>query len=108
MNVSKMKRLLSCLLALTMPASIAFAGSVAAYADEIHTVTMEPTDIDKQLDYIHSQVGSLMQDSSKNTWYYTVTDLDHTGIWSLSRLLSTRRTAPPTCASGRSAMTRAS
>ena len=79
MNVSKMKRLLSCLLALTMLASLAFAGSAAAYADDIHTVTMEPTDIDKQLDYIHSQIGSLMQDSSKNTWYYTVTDLDHDG-----------------------------
>ena len=40
MNVSKMKRLLAYLLALSMLASIALVGSTAAYADEIHTVTL--------------------------------------------------------------------
>jgi hypothetical protein len=60
MNVSKMKRLLAYLLALSMLASIALVGSAAAYADEIHTVTLEPTDIDKQLDssILRSQASS--------------------------------------------------
>ena len=75
----KSKRILAYLLALTMLATMAVAASAGAYADgELQTVTMAPTDIDNQLSYIFSQVGSLKQNDG-NTWYYTVTDLDHDG-----------------------------
>ena len=75
----KSKRILAYLLVLTMLASMAVLASACAYADgELQTITMAPTDIDNQLSYIFSQVASLKQNDG-NTWYYTVTDLDHDG-----------------------------
>ena len=79
MKLSKMKRLLAYLLVLTMLASVAAFSAGTAYASEIQEVTMELSDVDKQLQFIHSQLGSLRQDSSENTWYYMVSDLDHDG-----------------------------
>ena len=77
MNAKTMKRLAASLLAWTMIAAAAFGG--AAYAAELPTITMEPTDIDNQLSFLASQIDSLRQNSDKNTWYYAVTDLDHDG-----------------------------
>ena len=75
----KSKRILAYLLVLTMLASMAVMASAGAYADgELQNITMAPTDIDNQLSYIFSQVSSLKQNDG-NTWYYTVTDLDHDG-----------------------------
>ena len=73
------KRILAYLLALTMLASMAVAASAGAYADgELQNITMAPSDIDTQLIYIYSQIGTLKQNDG-NTWYYSVTDLDHDG-----------------------------
>ena len=75
----KSKRILAYLLVLTMLASMTVMASAGAYADgELQNITMAPTDIDNQLSYIFSQVSSLKQNDG-NTWYYTVTDLDHDG-----------------------------
>ena len=75
----KSKRILAYLLVLTMLASMAVMASAGAYADgELQNITMDPTDIDNQLSYIFSQASSLKQNDG-NTWYYTVTDLDHDG-----------------------------
>ena len=75
----KSKRILAYLLVLTMLASMAVMASAGAYADgELQNITMAPTDIDNQLSYIFSQASSLKQNDG-NTWYYTVTDLDHDG-----------------------------
>ncbi len=75
----KSKRILAYLLALTMLASMAVIASAGAYADgELQEITMAPSDIDTQLSYIYSQIGSFRQNDG-NTWYYTVTDLDHDG-----------------------------
>ena len=75
----KSKRILAYLLVVTMLASMAVMASAGAYADgELQNITMAPTDIDNQLSYIFSQVSSLKQNDG-NTWYYTVTDLDHDG-----------------------------
>ena len=75
----KSKRILAYLLVLTMLASMAVMASAGAYADgELQNITMDPTDIDNQLSFIFSQASSLKQNDG-NTWYYTVTDLDHDG-----------------------------
>ena len=79
MNASTLKRLGTLLLAWTMVVSAALCGAPAAHAAELPTITMEPTDIDNQLSFLASQIDSLKQNSSQNTWYYTVTDLDHDG-----------------------------
>ena len=68
------KRLLSGLLALLLAVSLAAAGAQPAFAEEAAGV-----DPDHQLALIQSQIGKLKQKDAKNTWYYTVTDLDHDG-----------------------------
>lgn len=73
------KRILSTFLALLMLASAAFCGAGAAFASDLPTITMELSDVDQQLRLINSQLSQLKQDASENTWYYTVTDLDHDG-----------------------------
>ena len=96
------KRMLCCLLALIMLASLAACGSTASAADTaaapvkasetaeapeaeapaaepIAAAEVELSDVDQQLNLIYSQIDTLKQDNSKNTWYYTVADLDHDG-----------------------------
>ena len=73
------KRIFACLLAMTMLVPAAVCGGVSAWAEDLKPVTLEPTDIDNQLAYIFSQIGTLKQDDSQNPWYYTITDLDHDG-----------------------------
>ena len=73
------KRIIVYLLATALLASAAVCGGVSAFADDLKPITMETSDIDNQLIFIYNQVGSLKQSDSQNTWYYTVTDLDHDG-----------------------------
>ena len=74
-----MKRIFVYLLALTMLASATVCMNAGAFADDLKPITMETSDIDNQLTFIYSQINSLKQNDSDNTWYYTVTDLDHDG-----------------------------
>ena len=62
------KRIFACLLAMTMLVSAAVCGGVSAWAEELKPVTLEPTDIDNQLAYIYSQIGTLKQNDSQNTF----------------------------------------
>lgn len=78
--MSTMKRLFACLMALTMLVSAAACWSGTAFAAEIQPVTMELSDVDQQLSFISTQIASLKQSDSQNTWYYAVTDLDHDGL----------------------------
>ncbi len=68
----KRKGYLSLLLTLAMLLSLALCVGVSAAAD----AAASPKD---QLKLIASQVEALKQNDSANTWYYTVTDLDHDG-----------------------------
>lgn len=99
--MNAMKRMLCCLLALVMLASLAACGTTAATAETAGTparssetaaaqaaapeaeplaaTEAELSDVDQQLNLIYSQIDSLKQDNSKSTWYYTVADLDHDG-----------------------------
>ena len=72
-----MKRLISTLLAAAMVLTLALGGAGVAFADETATVTA--SDVDLQLSVIYTQLSKLKQDDSENTWYYSVTDLDHDG-----------------------------
>ena len=72
------KRIIVYLLALTMLVSMAVCTGVSAFADDLKPITMETTDIDNQLAFIQTQISGLKQNDG-NTWYYTVTDLDHDG-----------------------------
>ena len=74
-----MKRLFSYLLAAVMLVSLLACGAGSAFADETAAVTIEASDIDLQLTLISTQLSKLVQNDSQNTWYYTVTDLDHDG-----------------------------
>ena len=74
-----MKKPLIYLLVLTMVLSTAVCGVVYAFADELMPITTEPSDIDNQLNFLYSQLGTLKQNDDPNPWYYTVTDLDHNG-----------------------------
>ena len=77
MKAFEAKRLCAWLLTATLFVSLAVGG--AAFAMEIPTITMDLSDIDQQLNFIYSQIASLRQTGGQNTWYYTVTDLDHDG-----------------------------
>ena len=103
-----MKRIISLLLAAMLVLSLAACGAGAAVpaqsaepAAEIAAETPAPapaepsaevvqpavpaadvpavSDIDLQLNLLYSQISGLKQDASRNTWYYSVTDLDHDG-----------------------------
>ena len=69
----KRKSYLSILLILAMLLSLALCTGAAAFADG---AAATPKD---QLKLIASQIDSLKQNDSANTWYYTVADLDHDG-----------------------------
>ena len=69
----KKRTLISILLSLAMLLSLALCGSAAAFADD---AVAKPA---QQLKLISSQIDSLRQNDSVNTWYYTVADLDHDG-----------------------------
>lgn len=69
----KQKRFLSLLLAALMLVTLAFGTGAAAYAET------SDADVDQQLNLIVSQLDKLGQKNGENTWYYTVTDLDHDG-----------------------------
>lgn len=73
------KRLLATLLMLTLLLSAAAAGGAAAFADGIPNITMDLSDEDQQLSLIAPKLPELRQPEGENTWYYTVTDLDHDG-----------------------------
>ena len=72
------KRIAVFLLTATMLVSAAVCGSVGAFAEDLKPVTMETTDVDNQLSFLYGQIANLKQNDG-NTWYYTVTDLDHDG-----------------------------
>ena len=74
-----MKRLISTLLAAVMVISMLACGAGTALADEPASVTIEASDVDLQLSLIYTQVSKLEQKDDANTWYYSVTDLDHDG-----------------------------
>ena len=78
METRKRNRLLALLLTLMMLLSVVSATS-AAFADDIPNITMEPSDIDRQLSFIQSKASGLKQADSDVTWFYSVTDLDHDG-----------------------------
>ncbi len=67
----KRKNILSILLTLAMLLSLFTGASV--FADDVPAES-------QQLELIASQIDSLRQDDSVNTWYYTVADLDHNGL----------------------------
>ena len=69
----KKRTFISILLSLAMLLSLALCGSAAAFADD---AVAKPA---QQLKLISSQIDSLKQNDSVNTWYYTVADLDHDG-----------------------------
>ncbi|MBR4549949.1 MAG: hypothetical protein IKO83_08565 [Oscillospiraceae bacterium] len=72
------KKVFSFLLILAMLLSAAVCG-VTAQADEPAAVLADSYDVDAQLSMIFFQLEKLMQTDGENTWYYTVTDLDHDG-----------------------------
>ena len=74
-----MKRFISYLLTAVMVVSLLACGAGSAFADDAANVTIEASDIDLQLSLISTQLSKLEQKDSENTWYYTVTDLDHDG-----------------------------
>ena len=74
----RVKRIAVFLLAAIMLASAVFCGSVGAFAEDLKPVTMETTGVDNQLSFLYGQIANLKQNDG-NTWYYTVTDLDHDG-----------------------------
>lgn len=67
----KKKSILSLLLAAAMLFSLTVCTPLAAFADE--------PDIDAQLGLIFSKLDTLKQPDGAQTWYYTVTDLNHNG-----------------------------
>ena len=77
--MTAMKKTLVYLLVLTMVLSAAVCAAAYAFADELKPITTEPSDIDNQLNFLYSQLGTLKQNDGQNPWYYTVTDLDHNG-----------------------------
>ena len=77
--MGKQKRIFTALLALVMMFSISVIGSTTALAEEATVVTGELSDTDLQLQLIGSKLDGMMQNDGKNTWYYTVADLDHDG-----------------------------
>ncbi len=74
-----MKRFISYLLTAVMVVSLLACGAGSAFADDAANVTIEASDIDLQLSLISTQLSKLEQKDNENTWYYTVTDLDHDG-----------------------------
>ena len=72
-------RIFSFLLAVVMLISVVGLGTQSAQAEKMVTATQEPSEVDLQLDLIYSQIDKLVQKESQNTWYYSVTDLDHDG-----------------------------
>ncbi|MDO4973170.1 MAG: hypothetical protein Q4E38_03055 [Eubacteriales bacterium] len=73
-----MKRFISYLLTAVMLVSVLACGFGTAAADEA-TVTIEASDVDLQLSLIATQLSKLKQEDGANTWYYSVTDLNHNG-----------------------------
>ena len=74
-----MKRIISCLLVAVLAISMTVCGFGTAVAEAPAAATIEASDIDLQLSLIYSQVEKMKQTDSGNTWYYSVTDLDHDG-----------------------------
>ena len=75
---NKMKKLLSVILALVMLAALC----VPAYAAPTikPAVTPKPASaVDNQLSLLFANLEQLKQDTEKEVWKYTITDLDHNG-----------------------------
>ena len=72
----KANRLIALALSLLLLLGVS---GVSAFAMEIPEITMEPSDIDRQLSLIQSKAAGLKQPEGDMTWYYGVTDLDHNG-----------------------------